>query len=153
MLGLLPEAAIPPKGLRFTGIDAAVLQDLDISRSSWQFDWNSIAIHFWRNDPDRFELAIWKEGRLCGLGIGRPSAGPDNVTIHFVERRSDHTVLKGWIAQMVTDTAEAYGKILGKQRLKIKDPLPGAIPHYEDLRFSLAESIGRTTYYAREIGS
>jgi hypothetical protein len=52
---------------------------------------------------------------------------------------------------MVTDAAEAFAKALGKQRVKLKDPLEGAIPAYEALGFSLAESIKRTRYYARSV--
>jgi hypothetical protein len=106
--------------------------------------------HF-KRDTHRFEIAIWSGGELAGLSVGGVSDGPDNVTVHFLERCKNHTVLKGWIAQIVTDVAEAYGKVLGKQRVKLKDPTEGAIPIYKELSFSLAESIKKTTYYARRI--
>jgi hypothetical protein len=136
--------------LRFGAIDDEVLREWHAMRAHWNFPWDEIVTHF-RKDTHRFEIAVWKDAQVAGLGIGGVSDGPDNVTIHFLERCQNHTPLKGWIAQIVTDAATVYGKILGKQRVKLKDPLPGARPTYEKLGFSLAENIGKTTYYERRI--
>jgi hypothetical protein len=148
---LIGELASLAVDLRFTDINDKAIGAWLRTRQAWEFDWFKVAHHFWTNDPDRFEIAIWKGEELCGMAIGRPSNGPDNVTLHFIERRGDHAALKGWIAQMVTDGAEAYAKLLGKQRVKLKDPSAGAIPLYVRLGFSLAEPIGQTTYYARSV--
>jgi hypothetical protein len=140
------------EGLAFTAIDDAAMREWHATQPHWEFRWDEIVPHYRRNDTDRFEIAIWKQRELAGLGIGRVSNGPDNVTIHFLERCKIHTALKGFVAQIVTDSAEFYGKVLGKQRVKLKDPVEGAIAVYEKLRFSLAENIGKTKYYARSIG-
>lgn len=150
--GSLAALRSPMLAVAATAIDDDALRSWYASKDRWEFPWDEIAEHFRRNDPDRFEIAIWTADELCGLAIGRPSKGDDNVTLHFLERRSDHAALKGWIAQIATDAAESYGKLLGKQWVKLKDPRPGAIPHYRALRFALAETSGKTTYYARKIG-
>lgn len=137
--------------VRLADIDAPCL---DVWRRSWrhkEFDWDENAAHF-KREVDRFELAIWSGEQLCGLAIGRVSRGPDNVTIHFLERRSGDTPLKGRIALLATETADRYAKILNKQRVKLKDPLPDAIVTYQRLNFVLVETIGKTTYYARQVG-
>jgi hypothetical protein len=137
--------------VRLSEIDAPCLE---IWRRSWrhkEFDWEENAAHFQR-EVDRFEVAIWSGQELCGLAIGRVSRGPDNVTIHFLERRSGDTPLTGRIALLATETADHYAKILNKQRVKLKDPLPGAVVTYQRLNFVLVETIGKTTYYARQVG-
>jgi S-(hydroxymethyl)glutathione synthase len=138
------------QGLKFLAINDDALVAWRANRTSWNFPWDNVVEHF-KRDTHRFEIAIWSGGELAGLSVGGVSDGPDNVTVHFLERCKNHTVLKGWIAQIVTDVAEAYGKVLGKQRVKLKDPTEGAIPIYKELSFSLAESIKKTTYYARRI--
>ena len=140
------------KGLEFVPIDERALEAYAATNANWQFDWLEWYRHFWRNDPDRFDIAIWQNGELCGLAAGRPSTGNDNVTIYVLERRRDCLRLKGWIAQIVTDVAEAYAKVLGKQRVKLKDPVQEAIPTYERLGFEVAESIKSIKYYARRVG-
>jgi hypothetical protein len=140
------------EGLEFVPIDDRAMAAYDATAPSWQYEWPEWYRHFWRNDPDRFDVAIWHNRELCGLAAGRPSKGNDNVTIHVLERRRDHLRLKGWIAQIVTDVAEAYAKVLGKQRVKLKDPVQEAIPTYRRLRFELAESIQSIRYYARRVG-
>jgi hypothetical protein len=138
--------------VRLTAIDDDCL---DILESTWpdpEFNWRVIDTHFKRNDTDRFEVAIWSGEQLCGVASGRASNGPDNVTIHFVERLMQDNPLRGRIALLATETADRYAKILQKQRVKLKDPFPDAIVVYQRLRFVLAEPIGQTTYYAREVG-
>jgi hypothetical protein len=140
------------EGLELGPIDGDALAAYEATAASWEFDWIEWHVHFFRNDPDRFDVAIWQGGELCGLAVGRPSTGNDNVTIHVLERRRDCLRLKGWIAQIATDVAEAYAKILGKQWVKLKDPVREVIPTYERLRFELAENIKSTKYYRRRVG-
>jgi hypothetical protein len=143
------------RGLELTVIDEFAL---NWWRKVWRrkpspgnFDWDTIVAHFTRNDVDRFEVAIWLENRLLGLGIGRPSKGDDNLTLHFVERYWGHNPLRGWVAQIVTDAADDYATVLGKKRLKLKDVAPAAVATYEALGFALAERTKYATYYARNV--
>src|SRR3954447_8218456 len=67
------------------------------------------------------------------------STGPDNVTVHFVERYLGQNPLAGHMAAIVTDAAINYAAILEKVRVKLKDSTPEAIPSYRRLGFELAE--------------
>jgi hypothetical protein len=146
--GVLPPSLF--HGVNLQPIDDTALLVWGATWNGGNFQWPEIVHHF-RKDTDRFEVAVWKGEDLCGLATGRVSHGLDNVTVHFLERRPGHTPLKGRIAQIVLDMADNYAKILGKQRVKIKDPWEGAIPTYRGLGFSLAETIRSTTYYARQV--
>lgn len=101
---------------------------------------------------NRFELAIWGNGRVCGMAYGRPSKGASNLTIHFAERwMSDSNPLKGFIAPIIADVANAYAIILEKRFVRIKDPVDDAIPAYLSLGFVHAEPIGRVRYMERRV--
>ena len=114
------------------------------------FNWRGIA-ETEKTLPDRFEIAIWFQGILCGMAAGKPSKGNDNLTIRFIERYWGENPLTGSIAPIVVDAADKYARLLQKKRLKLKDPYPGAIPIYERLGFRVAEPIGQAIYYAREV--
>jgi hypothetical protein len=107
--------------------------------AGWHFPWRRIvgqARPYFR----RFELALWYRNDLYGLAVGRASRGPDNVTIHFLERASGNNPFAGYFAQIVVDSADRYAKLLGRQRVKLKNPVPGVVPIYRALGFSVAES-------------
>ena len=114
------------------------------------FDWPRLRAEF-RPYINRFEVAVWAFGTLCGMALGRPSSGRDNLTLHFLERYWGENPLAGSVASIVFDAADNYARVLGRQWLKIKNPFSGAIPRYERLGFSVAQGIGQHTYYAREI--
>jgi hypothetical protein len=99
----------------------------------------------------RFEVAIWFEGHLYGLGIGRASRGKKFVCVHYLERRPGENPFAGWISLMVLDAAENYGKILGSQCVRIRNPRQGVVRKYESLGFSLAETYRGATYYERRV--
>ena len=116
----------------------------------WELPWSEIVGQI-RPYLRRFTISVWFEGSLYGLGVGKASRGKQNVTIHYIERRTDPNPFAGWISLMVLDAAENYGKILGSQVLRIRNPVPGVIKKYERLGFSLAETYRGATYYERKI--
>jgi hypothetical protein len=123
----------------------------DPERDDGVFPWIEI-VRQMRSKPTRFEAAVSLHGELHGLAVGLPSSGNDNVTIWFMERcQIAQSSLKGWIAPIIFDMADNDAKILEKQRLKLKYPVESAIPYYEKLGFSLAESIEGRTYYSRPV--
>lgn len=134
---------------------------LDFWRDNWaashpgshidgDFPWEDAVSNF-RNNLNRFEVAIWSNDILCGLAIGRPSKGPDNVTIHLLERYWGANPFKGSIAAIAVDVADNYAKILEKQKVIIKYPVDGAIPVYEKLGFRPVQGYGKGAYYGREV--
>jgi hypothetical protein len=139
------------QSVRLTRIDDACLAEWEARWTEKMFDWREIDAHF-KREKDRFEVAIWYGAALCGLCAGRSSNGPDNVTLHFLESWRPHNPLRGRIALLATEAADRFAKMQGKQRVKLKDPLPQAIVVYERLRFVLVEPLGRVRYYARPVG-
>ena len=135
--------------IRLSGINALELAHW----ASWKtrhFDWGAITADFYPY-LDRFEVAIWQGDRLLALSIGRPSKGSDSVIIHFLERCWEDNPLKGWASLIITDVADNYARVLEKQYVKLKNPIPEAIPKYQSIGFSLANSPNRNTYYSRQV--
>jgi hypothetical protein len=122
---------------------------LDEARN-WELPWSRI-VGQCRPYLRRFTIALWFEGNLYGLASGRASKGKKNVTIHYLERRPGDHAFVGWVSPIVLDAADNYGKILGSQWVRIRNPVPGTIPKYESLGFSLAETYRGATYYQRRV--
>lgn len=135
-------------GMRLTSIDDTTLDAISEQWGTSEFPWRQICGQA-RPFIRRFEVAIWIGDELEGLCTGRASRGDDNVTIHFLERSPDPSYLKGYIAEIATDAAEAYAFVIGRRRVKLKNPVPGALPVYQTLGFTLAETYRRNTYYER----
>lgn len=97
--------------------------------SGWegfQITWHDIIMPVLR-DPDMFDLAIWQhvdnEQVLAGLAMGTPSNGRTHLTLKWVERFMGHTYIKGKVLLVALACAEEYAKLLGCERVLIKDPL------------------------------
>ncbi|KRR21926.1 hypothetical protein [Bradyrhizobium retamae] len=137
-----PEAAI----CSLRAIDDAAIA----AAASWEFQWRRIMGQtrpFFR----RFEAALWCNGNLYGLVVGRASRGPDNVTVHYLERAANDNPFAGFFAQIAVDAADNYAKLIGRQRVKLKNPVAGVIPTYQAMNFSIAETIKGNIYYARQV--
>ncbi|WP_029002586.1 hypothetical protein [Azorhizobium doebereinerae] len=129
----------------------AGISDLAVGKAEgFQFPWRKLV---GQNRPylRRFELAVWYRDNLAALAIGRASRGPDNVTIHFVERSGGANPLAGWVALFAVEAADSYAKVIGRQRVKLKAPLAGVLPRYQAMGFRLAETINGATYYDRRV--
>ena len=153
----------PAFGLPFQA-DAVTITHIDsVALAAWykwprspygdaNFPWDRIASYV-RKSPRRFEAAIWCNGHLCGLCVGKPSRGPENLTLRLLEGCPGPHPLKGLVALIATLCGERWAILLGKQLLKLKNPNPGAVPIYEQLGFSLAERARGATYYSRRVQS
>lgn len=93
--------------------------------------WPSIVLPAY-NHIDLFDLAIWQEvdgvQKLAGMAIGWPSHGRTHLTVRWVERYYGPTHVGGRILMIVLACAEEYAKLLGSERVLIKDPV--APPKY-----------------------
>jgi hypothetical protein len=115
------------------------------------FDWEDIRRLYYKL-PRRFDVAIWDGEILCGLASGKASRHTENVTVCFMERFPiGESRLKGLVAETVVTAAESYAKIISRQWVRIKDPLPGTEVLYENLQFSLAPRRFGVTYYQRPV--
>jgi hypothetical protein len=133
----------PVRSLRLTEIDGAAL---GFWEASWRvypsphlqgnFPWPRIMrqIH---TTPRRLDLAIWGNDILCGLCAGMSARSKRHVSIRFLESFHGPNPLRGLIAAISVDFAEAYAQILGARSLKLLDPAAGALPQYERLGFRL----------------
>ncbi len=94
--------------------------------TGFQVSWQDIVIPK-LSDPDCFDLAIWQEvdGQqvLAALAIGNPSHARTHLTVKWVERFYGHTYVAGRVLLVVLSCAEEYAKLLGSERVLIKDPL------------------------------
>lgn len=77
--------------------------------------------------PAHFDLAIWQqigeERVLQGLALGKPSRGKNHLTLNWIERSFAPTYLKGGVLLPILACAEEYAKLLGSERVLIKDPV------------------------------
>jgi hypothetical protein len=122
------------------------------STRSVDWPWPEIYEHYRRNYPERFEAALWSGNTLCGLAIGRLNNARDTVTLYFMEGCPDVThPLKGTVHKAVLEAIFAFGVAAQATRIRINDPMPGAIPLYEGLGFSLVEPLGKSAYCERGI--
>ncbi len=117
---------------------------LPARRYAWP--WGDIAAEFRRNHPDRFEVAVWSGGALCGLAIGRVSAGPLYCGVNFLEGCPGQHPLRGFIVGIVIATAEAYAVAIGKGAVRLIDPLPDLVPLYAKYGYSLASPRRESPY-------
>jgi hypothetical protein len=135
----------------FDKLDLTHISDRALADAAkWNFPWRRI-VGQTRPYLRRFEVAFWQEGKLLGLAIGRASRGSDNVTVHYLERLQEDNPIRSYVALLVADTAENYAKLLGRQRVKLKNPTEALIKKYEILGFSLAETYRGVTYYERRV--
>jgi hypothetical protein len=138
-------------GVNFERMDFIHISDVALNEAAgWNFPWRRI-VGQTRPYLRRFEVAIWQNGTLLALAVGRCSRGPDNLTIHYLERLKDNNPLASYVSLIVADMAENYAKLLRKQRVKLKNPSDGLIIKYESLGFSLAEFYRGATYYDRRV--
>ena len=92
-------------------------------------DWTSLAFKS-MNDPDHFNLAIWQkmegEQSLVALAIGNPSKRRRYMTVKWIERFNGPNYLKGRALWPILVCAEEYAKLLGSEKVLIKDPVDPA---------------------------
>lgn len=78
-------------------------------------------------DHDAFNLAIWQkvddEQTLVGLAVGTPSHARTHLTVKWVERFLGYSPVAGRVLLIVLSCAEEYAKLLGSERVLVKDPL------------------------------
>lgn len=118
--------------------------------------WSWPVLHARLRRPSAFHLAIWSGPVLCGLALGRvsktrPVGRKHTVSVDFMEGAPFPHPLRGSIALLTVAFAEAYGRAVGARRLRLVQPLPGAMPIYLRLGFDVVHSGGRAIYCDRRI--
>ena len=147
----------PVRSLRLTEID-------DIALGFWDMHWRACPSPYpdgdfpwWRimrqirSTPRRLDLAIWADHALCGLCAGMAAKSKRHVAIRFLENFHGPNPLRGLVAAIAVECAEAYAHVLGAQCLKIRNPADGALPRYEALGFRLVRARRVAPYCQREV--
>ena len=98
-----------------------------------------------KKEPDRFEVSVWSGGALCGLALGWTRQ--TFCRVDFLEGSPDpEHPLKGHVTIIVSGAAVAYATAIDRQEVRLIDPIPAVVPHYEDLGFTLASPKGAAPY-------
>jgi hypothetical protein len=109
-----------------------------------------MAEDFRKNEADRFEAAVWSGYTLCGLAIGRTRQAFCRVDYLEGSPVPNHP-LRGSVAVLVSGAVIAYATAIGREEIRLVDPIPEVVPYYETLGFSLATPKGQTPYCARKV--
>ncbi len=71
-------------------IDATAI----VAFGAWQgrrvaWPWRQMVADWRHGHPDRFELAVWSGGTLCGLAMGRPAPTASHLSLYYLEGNPD----------------------------------------------------------------
>ncbi len=146
----------PPEvqlGFRLTAITP---EAVDATETYWQhtvLPWRRIV---GQNKPyvRRFEVAMWIGEALVGMAVGRPSRGRDNLTLQYLERdrgANAFPTMKGYVADIAFTAAENYATVIGRDWLKLRGPIPQAVPLYTKLGFTTVERIDGVDFLKRRV--
>jgi hypothetical protein len=98
-----------------------------------------------KNEPDRFEVSVWSGETLCGLAVGWTRQA--FCRVDYLEGSPDPAhPLKGSVAVIVSGAATAYATALGKDEIRLMNPIPAVVPHYQGLGFTVANLTDGTPY-------
>lgn len=105
------------------------------THGEFECDWRSLAYKA-VNDTDHFDLALWQEidGEqiLVALALGAPSNGRKFMILKWVERYFGPSPVAGRTLWPILTCAEEYARLLGSDRVLIKDPIdPTVYQRYE----------------------
>ncbi len=91
------------------------------------WDW-AYTFQYWKlNYPKRFEAAAWKNGKLVGLSLGRPTYASTGLRLDFIEKAPESDI------QLLDATyiaLRAYATAIGANHIKIMHPVNEAVRDY-----------------------
>lgn len=144
-----------PKRYKLDGIGFDALRAF---QSVWlshkrKVSWNWLdEVRRWkRTDHSRLELAIWQEGALCGLMIGKTSKRKTILYVLGIEGAPYQHPLKGKIIPLSVEVAEAYAVVIGAKQVRIDRPAPSLIEKYEKLGYTYRSGF-LSSYMLKQLG-
>jgi len=82
------------------------------------------------------DVAIWNDGILCGLALGKVSKGMKQLSIHYIESSPDEKhSLKGLIFELLKTILKDYATLLNVEKIILVEPVDGLIKFYESHDF------------------
>ncbi|MFV0574027.1 MAG: hypothetical protein ACK5NC_01175 [Vibrio sp.] len=87
------------------------------------WNWRQVRNQYRRNHMTRIELAIWHDGELCGLMIGKASYGRLIVKINYIQGGQFENPLKGFVVPIASHYAELFAVAIEANWIGIQDPI------------------------------
>lgn len=84
--------------------------------------------------PKRFELALWQNGSLATLALGRPTSKCGGIRLDFLEATPLTRDIR--VVPVVLATMVAYATALGANEIRLVEPINEAVRKYYE-RFGL----------------
>lgn len=91
------------------------------------WDWPSTLQQWKMKFPKRFEAAAWKNGKLAGLSLGRPTYAGTGLRLDYIEKAPVTDIR---LVETMLVALTAYGSLLGANHLKIMHPVNAAVRDY-----------------------
>ena len=135
--------SINEEALKYSRIEWPKYYSAD-THNGFMYSWERLYYKFMHR-PSFFDLAIWQiageKKVLQGMALGKPSNGKTHLSLNWVERSFEPTYFKGGILLPVLACAEEYAKLLGSERVLIKDAVdPEKYEKYGYTRFRLPKA-------------
>jgi len=151
------EQAVPPVHVFLADIDRAALQAWSASWAGLHpsgygaFQWGRIAASYCRHARN-FQVALWAEGMLCGLAVGKVRSDHSRLSLDYLARKqNDPNPLAGEVTGIVTAAALYYCAALEIPLIEVSNPAPGLERRYRAAGFTLAYKRGSTRYLGRTL--
>jgi hypothetical protein len=111
----------------------------------YPWPWPQMVEHYHRNEPTRFEAAVWSGETLCGLALGRLRSGYCSADYLEGSPLPAHP-LKGFVLPAMLTALAAYAVARQRAHIRLVDPVAELVPRYEALGFALAQPRGEPRY-------
>ena len=126
----------------------------DDTHHGFTYSWETLLRKFAAR-PSFFDLAVWQQidggPVLQGLALGKPSNGKGHLTLNWIERSFAPTYLRGGVLLPILACAEEYAKLLGCERVLIKEPIdPEKFERYGYRAYQLPK-VRHSNYLCKEL--
>lgn len=91
------------------------------------WDWPSTLQQWKMKFPKRFEAAAWKNNKLAGLSLGRPTYAGTGLRLDYIEKAPVTNIR---LVETMLVALTTYGTLLGANHLKIMHPVNAAVKDY-----------------------
>jgi len=147
--------AITSGQLKLTVIDRAALDAWDAqwaqpsANDRGGFNWrHDVGVR--QKDSAPFHVAVWYGDTLCGFGLGRQRG--NHVDLEEMEGCPDPAhPLKAAVRFCIMEAAQAFAEAAAAERLRLVDPEPALLRHYQAMRFEVVTLKNGSIYCERKV--
>jgi hypothetical protein len=132
--------------VRFSLIDSAALNQFSrwakhLRQVDW--DWKQESEHCQAKSPSSLDVAVWKDGVLCGLCLARTSHKRTRLYVGGIEACPEKNPLRNQVLPLFMLCTEKYAKKIGCSEIWIIDPHTKITPKYSNLGYKFPSSFKR----------